>query len=98
MGDTSKTDCRHPAEMFAPAIDLLRCKGKEKCTDVRPYSVFEIHKLTSPERLALPFLTRLNSAVHSARQSFATLASECWACGNCVTACLEGDIILVKTT
>jgi 4Fe-4S ferredoxin len=96
MSDTSETDCKHPAGTFAPVIDPLRCEGKEKCADVCPYGVFEIRKLTGAERSALPFLTRLKVAAHGGKQSFATLANECRACGNCVTACPEGAITLAK--
>jgi 4Fe-4S ferredoxin len=98
MSDTSKTHCRHPAGTFAPAMDPLRCvRGKEKYADVCPYGVFKIRKLAGPERSALPVLTRLKVAAHGGRQSFATLASECRACGNSVNACPQGAITLAKT-
>jgi hypothetical protein len=73
-------------------------EDKEKCADVYPYGIFEIHSLTGPERSALPFLTRLKVTARSGRQSFATLASEYRACGNCVTARSGGATTLEKTT
>ena len=84
--------------MFSPVINSLRYEGKEKCADVYPYGVFEIHELTGPECSALLFLTRLKVAAHGGRQSFATLASEYQAYGNCITAHPEGAITLEKTT
>ncbi len=98
MSDLSEADCRYPAGAFAPAVDTLRCEGKERCADVCPYGVFEIRKLTGPERAALPFLTRLRVAAHGGKQSFATLAAECRACGRCVTACPEKAVTLVKVS
>jgi 4Fe-4S ferredoxin len=65
---------------------------------VYPYGVFETHELTGPDCSALPFLARFKVAAHGGRQSFAMLASEYRACGNCVTARPEGAITLEKTT
>jgi 4Fe-4S ferredoxin len=98
MSDLSEADCRYPAGAFAPVVDPLRCEGKERCADVCPYGVFELRKLTGPERAALPFLTRLKVAAHGGKQSFATLAGECRACGRCVTACPEKAVTLTKVS
>ncbi len=94
MHDVDEADCKYPPGTYVPKVDPLRCEGKEKCADVCPFGVFEIRKLTSTERTALPFLTRLKVAAHGGKQAFPTLAAECRGCGACVDACPESAIRL----
>ena len=72
MNQTAATvDCKHEPAVFAPVINRNRCEGKEDCVRVCPYSVFEVRKLTTDERRAIPFLARLKMTLHGDKQAFA---------------------------
>ncbi len=86
--------CKQEAGRFAPRIDRTRCEGKEGCARVCPYGVFDVRKLTGPERGELSLVMRLKVLVHGGKQAFAVRADECRACGLCVQACPERAITL----
>ena len=88
--------CRVEAGRWDLLIDRSRCEAKNACVRVCPYNVFEVRKLTQPERQALSLLSRLRVFVHGGKQAFAVRADDCHACGLCVTACPEDAIRLVK--
>jgi 4Fe-4S ferredoxin len=88
-------DCKE-AGVLAPAIDRNRCEGKEDCVRVCPYHVFEMGVLSVDERRGLSILGRLKGWAHGYRQSFAAHADQCHSCGQCVSACPEKAIQLVR--
>jgi len=97
MNQTAATgDCKHEPAVFAPVINRNRCEGKEDCVRVCPYSVFEVRKLTTDERRAIPFLARLKVRLHGNKQAFAVRAQDCHACGLCVAVCPEHAITLAR--
>ena len=53
MSEITDDACRHPPGTFVPRIDTALCEGKAVCAAVCPYGVFDIRKLTGPERRAL---------------------------------------------
>ena len=72
MNQTAATvDCKHEPAVFEPVINRKRCEGKKDCVRVCPYSVFEVRKLTTDERRAIPFLARLKMTLHGDKQAFA---------------------------
>jgi 4Fe-4S ferredoxin len=85
--------CRDDARVV-PVIDRNRCEGKEDCVPVCPYQVFEMGTLSPDERRGLSLSGKLKGFFHRYRQSFATGAARCHACGLCVTACPEKAISL----
>lgn len=89
-------ECKHPAGVFAPAIDRARCEGKEDCVRVCPYDVFEIGKLGANERAELSIFARFRATMHGNRQAFAVRADQCHGCGLCVAACPEKAIKLER--
>jgi NAD-dependent dihydropyrimidine dehydrogenase PreA subunit len=91
----AKPDCKELG-LLVPVVDRLRCEGKSDCVRVCPHHVFEVRVLDEAERAALPFFPRLKSRFHGFRQAFAVRADECHACGECVTACPEDAIKLVR--
>jgi 4Fe-4S ferredoxin len=88
-------DCKE-AGVLAPVIDRNRCEGKEDCVRVCPYHVFEMGVLSAEQRRGLSIVGRLKGWGHGYRQSFAVRADQCHACGQCVTACPEKAIKLVR--
>jgi NAD-dependent dihydropyrimidine dehydrogenase PreA subunit len=81
---------------LVPVIDRNRCEGKEDCVRVCPYDVFEVAVLDEAARAALAFFPRLKARFHGFRQAFAVAADRCHACGECVKACPEKAIRLVR--
>jgi NAD-dependent dihydropyrimidine dehydrogenase PreA subunit len=96
MPEPSQVRCAEEAGRFAPVIDRNRCEAKEDCVRVCPYDVFEIRKLGGAEKGALSLVGRLKAWAHGSRQAFAVNADACHACGECVKACPEHAIRLVR--
>jgi 4Fe-4S ferredoxin len=94
--DSSKTECKQEAGLFAPVIDRTRCEAKEDCVAACPYHVFEVRPLADDDKRALPLMSRLKAWVHGNRQAFAVRAEECHACGLCVAVCPEHAIKLMR--
>jgi NAD-dependent dihydropyrimidine dehydrogenase PreA subunit len=90
-------DCPQPAGRYVPVIDRNRCEGKEDCVTACPCDVFEMKLLSQADKAALPFLSRFKARVHGNRQAFAVRADNCRACGDCITACPEQAITLLRT-
>jgi NAD-dependent dihydropyrimidine dehydrogenase PreA subunit len=86
-------ECKEPGRLV-PVIDRNKCEGKEDCVEVCPYHVFEVRKLSSPERDALSTFGRIRSFFHGYQQAFVVKPADCHACGLCVTACPEKAIKL----
>ena len=91
----STKDCKEAGRLM-PVIDRNRCEAKAECVEVCPYHVFELGVLGTEARAALSLKGRIKGFVHGYRQAFAVRAEECHACGQCVTACPEKAIKLVK--
>jgi len=90
-------DCRQPAGKFVPVIDRNRCEGKEDCVRVCPCDVFEMRKLNSADKGAMPMLSRFKARIHGNWQAFPVQGQACEACGLCIKACPEGAIRLVRS-
>ncbi len=90
-------DCPQPPGRFIPVIDRNRCEGKEDCVTACPCDVFEMKLLSQADKAALPFLSRFKARVHGNHQAFAVRADDCRACGDCITACPEQAITLLRT-
>ncbi len=87
-------DCPQPAGRYIPLINRNRCEGKEDCLTACPCDVFEMQTLTEADKAAMPFFSRFKARIHGNRQAFAARASDCQACGLCITACPEQAITL----
>ena len=90
---SDRAECKEVGRLV-PIIDVNRCEGKRDCVEVCPYDVFTVRKLTDAERAPLGLMTRFKVFVHGGKQAFAERASDCHACGKCVTACPEKAIQL----
>ena len=88
--------CKQPVGVTALVIDANHCEGKADCVRVCPYDVFEVHKLTGPERGKLSLLARVKALVHGGKQGFVINGEACHACGLCVAACPENAIRLQR--
>jgi NAD-dependent dihydropyrimidine dehydrogenase PreA subunit len=92
----NEPECESEAGVFQPVIDRNRCEGKGICVAVCPYQVFDMGALAAQHRRGLTLRGKLKGYVHRWRQSFATGAEDCRACGKCVAACPEAAITLVR--
>jgi NAD-dependent dihydropyrimidine dehydrogenase PreA subunit len=96
MSPPAASGCAETGGRFAPRIDRNRCEAKADCVRVCPYHVFEIRPLGAEERSRLSFGGRLKAWAHGGKQAFAVAAEACHACGECVKACPEDAIRLVR--
>jgi 4Fe-4S ferredoxin len=90
-------DCKEP-NVLHPVIDRARCEAKADCIPVCPYDVIELRPLSAADKAALGPLARLKAFVHGNKQAYIKDASLCRACGECVKACPEKAIKLVRTS
>jgi NAD-dependent dihydropyrimidine dehydrogenase PreA subunit len=88
--------CRHEPGQFAPVVDRSRCEGKEDCVRVCPKKVFEVRRIDDADFARLGVLGKLKSMAHGRKTAYTPRASDCEACGQCVTACPEKAIKLVR--
>ncbi len=87
--------CRAEPGTWVPAIDLTRCEGKRDCTEVCPYDVFEVTRMSDADFASLSVIGKVRSVAHQRQTAYAVRAQACHACGLCVVACPEQAITLV---
>jgi NAD-dependent dihydropyrimidine dehydrogenase PreA subunit len=88
--------CRAEPGHFVPVVDRARCEGKSDCTDVCPYDVFEVGRMTDSDFAGLHLLGKARSMAHRRQTAYTPRADACHACGLCVVACPEAAITLVR--
>jgi NAD-dependent dihydropyrimidine dehydrogenase PreA subunit len=86
--------CRAEPGRFVPVVDLTRCEGKRDCTEVCPYDVFEVTRITNDDFASLSVMGKLRSLAHQRQAAYTVRAQDCHACGLCVVACPESAISL----
>ena len=86
--------CRAEPGVFVPVVDLSRCEGKRDCTEVCPYDVFEVTRITDEDFGSMSVLSKLKSLAHRRQGAYAVRAQDCHSCGLCVVACPESAITL----
>lgn len=96
MGASQVDTCRQEPGAFAPQVDRSRCEGKQDCVRVCPKNVFEVRRIDAADFARLGVLGKLKSVAHGRKTAYAPRASDCEACGLCVTACPEKAIKLVR--
>jgi len=89
--------CRAEPGRFVPVIDLSRCEGKKDCTEVCPYDVFEVTRISDADFGALSLFGKARSVAHRRQAAYAVRADACHACGLCVVACPEAAITLTAS-
>lgn len=92
----SLSECRAEPGAFIPRVDPLRCAAEDPCVRACPYDVLELRAVPAEQRRAYPWLLRLRLAVHGGQQAAVVRAEACCACGDCVMACPEDAIWLVR--
>ena len=95
---TSKTEreCKSEPGVFRPLVDRSKCEGKSDCVRVCPYDVFEVRRIDDADFAALSLLHKLKSIAHGRKTAYTPRADACRACGECVSACPEKAIKLVR--
>lgn len=88
--------CDDDGGRLEPRIDPLRCEGAGACLATCPHDVFTLRALTREEKSVLTPLVRFKVWVHGGKQAFVERPDACHACGQCVTACPEKAIRLVR--
>ena len=88
--------CKQAPGVFGPVIDRNKCEGKSDCVRECPDDVFALAALPPEQRRGLSFIGKLKGAAHGWQQAFAVNAQACRACGQCVAACPEHAITLVR--
>ncbi len=86
--------CRAEPGRFVPVVDLTSCEGKRDCTEVCPYDVFEVTRISDDDFSSLSVLGKLRNVAHKRQVAYAVRAQDCHACGLCVVACPEQAITL----
>lgn len=95
-GTRTTQGCSKPPGYLVPAIDRNRCEGKGACKTVCPMGVLTIGKLPESDRVGLTMRGKVKGFVHGWKQALLTNANACEACGQCVKACPESAITLVR--
>ena len=95
-GINTEKDCKYDAGIMIPVINKSKCEAKDKCTAVCPYNVFELRSLTPEDKIGLNFFIKLKIKAHSNKQAFVVRGQDCHACSDCIKACPEHAIKLVK--
>ena len=90
--------CRTEPGGFVPVVDLAQCEGKSDCTEVCPYDVFEVSRMSDSDFATLSFVGKLRSVAHRRQTAYPVRADACHVCGLCVVSCPEAAITLVRTT
>lgn len=94
---TAQSDaCRQQPGQFAPVVNRARCEGKQDCVRVCPKNVFEVRRIDDADFATLGVLAKLKSMAHGRKTAYTPRASDCEACGQCVTACPEKAIKLER--
>ena len=88
--------CRAAPGAWVPVVDRGRCEGKGDCTQVCPYDVFEVRRMTDADFAALSWLGRVKSRIHGRKTAYTPRADACLACRLCVVACPEHAVTLVQ--
>lgn len=91
-------ECKYDAGIMIPIVNKSKCEAKDKCTAVCPYNVFELRSVPSEDKIGLNFLVKLKIKAHGNKQAYVVNGNDCHACSDCIQACPEHAIKLVKVT
>lgn len=91
-------ECKAAPGEFVPQVNRAKCEGKSDCLRVCPYEVFEVRRIDAADYDALGFFARLKVRAHGMKSAYTPRADACQACGECVAACPEKAIKLVRAT
>ncbi len=89
-------NCKYNAGIMIPVINKSKCEAKDKCTAVCPYNVFELRNLLPEDKIGLNIFNKLKIKAHGNKQAFVIRGKDCHACSDCIKACPEHAITLVK--
>ena len=89
-------ECKGQAGEFVPQVNRSKCEGKSDCARVCPYDVFEVRRIDAADYEALGFFARMKVRAHGMKSAYTPHADACRACGECVAACPEKAIKLVR--
>jgi NAD-dependent dihydropyrimidine dehydrogenase PreA subunit len=89
--------CRATPGTFVPVVDHGRCEAKSDCTQVCPYDVFTVTRITDADFSSLSLFGKARSIAHRRQTAYPVRSDDCHACGLCVVACPEQAITLVTT-
>lgn len=91
-------ECKYDAGEMIPVVNKTKCEAKDKCTAVCPYNVFELRFASPEDKIGLNFFVKLKIKAHGNKQAYVVNGKDCHACSDCIQACPEHAIKLVKAT
>ncbi len=94
---SDRADCKAEPGVFSPRVNRAKCEGKSDCVRVCPYDVFEVRRIDDTDYRALGLLARLKVRAHGMKSAYTPRAEACRGCGECVSACPEKAIKLVRS-
>src|SRR5271170_7063683 len=73
--------CRATPGTFVPVVDLARCEAKSDCTEVCPYDVFTVTRMTDADFSSLSLFGKARSIAHRRQAAYPVRSDDCHACG-----------------
>lgn len=96
--DSIAAGCKAEPGTYVPVVNRGHCEAKAECVEVCPYGVFEVRRIEDGDYAALGWLSKLKVRAHGMRSAYTPNVELCRACGQCVAACPEKAIRLVRNS
>jgi NAD-dependent dihydropyrimidine dehydrogenase PreA subunit len=89
--------CNAEFGTWTPIVDHARCEGKRDCVVVCPHDVFQLRRIDDADFRRLLIPAKLKVVAHRRQTAYTPNSDACRACGQCVVACPENALTLVRS-